>query len=269
MIGIDISSWQTGLDLSKSKDYFDFCIMKATEGVGFTDTSFSNFVVQSTKLEKLIGAYHFARPDIHGTIKGMEEEATWFCNVVETAGIVGNGILVLDWETQPMDREDLITAWMNKVVELIGVIPFIYGSKSKLSTTAFNKIIKDWPIWMAAWPSMEKLPISTANKWVDNYKPKRTNIDWRIWQFSATGSMEGFNGNVDFDWTDMSVIDWKVAAGQYNMDVYPEKEVISEDMQWAIDLGIIKGNGKGYYGVKDILTKEQIITILKRYNDTI
>lgn len=259
MIGIDISNWQDGLDLSKNKDYFDFCIMKATEGVGFTDKNFADFVVQSTKLGKLIGAYHFARPDLHPTVKGMEEEATWFCNVVETADIVGNGILVLDWETEPMDREDLIRAWLNKVVELTGVTPFIYGSKSKLSTPTFDRLSNDYPIWMAAWPSKNEINIANAEKWVKDYVPKRTIIWWNIWQFTSTGKMEGFKGNVDFNWTDMTAKDWE----KYSKPEV-EEEFISDDMQWAIDKGIFKGYGNGKYGPKDPLTREQAASVVRR-----
>ena len=35
MYGIDLSNWQAGFDIANSG--VDFCIVKATEGVGFVD----------------------------------------------------------------------------------------------------------------------------------------------------------------------------------------------------------------------------------------
>jgi GH25 family lysozyme M1 (1,4-beta-N-acetylmuramidase) len=60
MNGIDISNWQRGLSIAEIKA--DFVIIKATEGVGFTDQSFKNFIEQALVLGKRIGVYHFARP---------------------------------------------------------------------------------------------------------------------------------------------------------------------------------------------------------------
>lgn len=263
MIGIDVSNWQNGLSLEKNKEYLDFVIMKATEGVGFVDKSFADFAVQSTKLGLLQGCYHFARPDLHGTVKMMEEEAEHFVNVVEQNGLLGKAILVLDWETEPMDREDLILAWMNKVVQLTGIKPFIYGSKSKLTSTAFKKLINDWPIWMAAWPYTTKQPIAEAQNFIDKYGPTRTTVPWLIWQFSASGQLVGFRDNVDLDYSDITEYDWKVMAGQ-NME--PEKEEISDDMQWAIDIGLFRGYGDGKYGPKDPLTREQAASLFRRFD---
>lgn len=267
MIGIDVSNWQTGLSLEKNKDYLDFVIMKATEGVGFIDKSFADFAVQSTKLGLLQGCYHFARPDLHGTTSMMEEEAEHFVNVVEQHGLLGKAILVLDWETEPIDREDLILAWLNKVVKLTGIRPFIYGSRSKLASATFKNLIKDWPIWIAAWPDTNDRKIETAASWVKNYGPTRTTIPWLIWQFSSTGILKGAGMHVDLNYTDITEYDWKVMAGPY---VEPEKkEIITDDMQWAIDMGIFNGKGDGTYGVKDILTKEQLAIAFKRFYNAI
>ena len=94
MYGMDISSYQSKLDLTKGT--YDFAIMKATEGVGFTDKAFHNFAVQLTELDKLVGCYHFARPDLHGTVSGMEKEADWFIQKVKDEGLLNKSILVLD-----------------------------------------------------------------------------------------------------------------------------------------------------------------------------
>lgn len=258
MIGIDISNYQKGIDFTK--DNFDFCIVKVTEGVGFTDKSFRSHVYQLTKLNKLIGCYHFARPDLHPTIQGMKSEAEYFVSKVEEERLIGNAILVLDWEREPFDKEELIAAWLSKVVELTGVVPFIYGSRSKLTTTSFKNLIMTWPVWMAVWPSIEKLDFSTAGEFISKHKPSKDKVDWKIWQFSSTGKLKGFSGNVDLDYADISEFEWR----RYAWSPYAEqKEKISDDMQWCIDNGIFVGYGNGLYGPKDPLTREQAATLIR------
>ena len=269
MIGIDVSCWQNGLSLEKNKEYLDFIIMKATEGVGFVDKCLSNFAVQSTELGLLQGCYHFARPDLHGTVDTMEDEAEWFVNTVEKNGLLGKAILVLDWETEPINREDLILAWLGKVLQLTGIKPFIYGSKSMLSSNTFKNLLNNWPIWMAAWPSTNFRTIETAKSWVKNYSPTRTTVPWVIWQFSNTGILRGAGMHVDLNWTDMTPTDWMRLTGYEYIGSETGKEIITDDMQWAIDMGIFNGKGDGTYGVKDVLTKEQIATVLRRYYNAI
>ena len=58
--GIDISKWQTGIDLSKVD--CDFVIVKATEGIGYVDRKCDSFYQQAKRLGKKLGFYHFARP---------------------------------------------------------------------------------------------------------------------------------------------------------------------------------------------------------------
>ena len=53
MYGLDISHYQEGIDLSAGN--YDFCIIKATEGIGYTDPAFASNAVQLTKLKKMIG----------------------------------------------------------------------------------------------------------------------------------------------------------------------------------------------------------------------
>ena len=60
MRGIDISKWQSGIDLSAVNA--DFVIVKATEGIGYVDKSCDGFFQKALSLGKKLGFYHFARP---------------------------------------------------------------------------------------------------------------------------------------------------------------------------------------------------------------
>lgn len=50
-----------------------------------------------------------------------------------------------------------------------------------------------------------------------------------------------------------------------NSNIGNKKEELSEDMQWAIETGLIQGYGNGQYGPKDYLTREQLATVLRRF----
>ena len=90
--GIDISNWQAGIQIANLTNDIDFCIMKATEGVFFTDAYFDDFFLQCVDSGLLRGFYHFARNG------NPEDEARYFYNVV--APYIGNGIPVLDYEVE-------------------------------------------------------------------------------------------------------------------------------------------------------------------------
>lgn len=251
---MDLSHYQDKIDLTKGQ--YDFCIIKATEGIGFTDKSFDKFAIQLTKLNKLIGCYHFARPDLHGTIESMKEEANWFITEVSRMDLLGKAILVLDWEKEPMDREELVSAWCETVLNETGVHPFIYGSRSKL--TKWRKagwaILDDYPIWSASWPSIKRFDIGVNPNLV------LPSGQWDIWQYSSTGKYPDFSGNVDLDLTTMDSEMWAIHA--YGYKLTNEKEIITPAMQWCIDREIFAGDGAGHYMPKELMTREQAAQVI-------
>ena len=89
--GIDISRYQAGININALA--IDFVIVKATEGVGYTDPNYIEYLTQAKSSNKKIGIYHYARPDLGNT---AEDEATWF--VSKAKNYIKQAILVLDWE---------------------------------------------------------------------------------------------------------------------------------------------------------------------------
>lgn len=257
MYGMDISSYQNKLDLTKGT--YDFAIMKATEGIGFTDKSFHNFAVKLTELDKLVGCYHFARPDLNRTVRGMEREANWFIKKVKEEGLLNKAILILDWETEPMDREDLVEAWVLQVENQTGITPFIYGSRSKLNGWKKWEIMSHCPIWMAVWPTIQRHQVGVN----PGLKVPDKTVNWSIWQYSSTGQYPDFSGNVDLDYCEFNKETWLRMAGYKE----PNKEIINDDMKWAIETGLFSGYGNGLYGPKDPLTREQAATLFRRYTE--
>lgn len=251
MYGIDISKHQEGIDLSKGN--YDFAIVKATEGVGYVDPYFHNYVVQLTKLNKLIGCYHFARPDLRPTIEGMEQEAKEFVNAVSNEGLLNKAILVLDWEVAPLNDEKLVTAWCMKLRELTGVVPFIYSNLYNLNKWKKWDVVENSPIWVAQWKSFYRYEVGEPPR-----EDGPTSLKWEIWQYSASGKYPGLSGDIDLDYSTLTPDMWATMAGSV-----PEK--LSDDMLWAIENGLFVGYGDNQFKPKEPMTREQAATLLRRF----
>lgn len=100
MNGIDISNYQSTLDLAKVP--CDFVIAKATQGTSYVNPSCDKHVQQALKLDKPFGVYHY----ISGV--GATAEADYFIdnckNYVGTAScvLIGKATKTTNGATNPI-----------------------------------------------------------------------------------------------------------------------------------------------------------------------
>lgn len=235
--GIDISKYQKGIKFN-SKAGMDFCIVKATEGLNFTNTEFENQVEEFNHL--LLGAYHLARPDIHRGIEGAVAEAEAFLSAINSVHFLGQGILCLDYELPigtPQDNREWIYKFLEKIKEISGITPFLYSYYSMFIQMGLEVNSPLYPIWVADYRSKS---LSTGG-------PK--DIDWSIWQYSGEGTVLGYTGKVDLNWAKLSRDEWEA----YTM---PKEETV---WQWAIRQGFFDKTDKR----TEPVTKEELAYILK------
>ena len=217
MNGIDISNWQNGLDLSKVA--CDFVIMKATEGVGFVDKTCDPFYQQAKKLGKKLGFYHFARPESNDAIA----EAEFFYK--NTSNYFHEAIPVLDWESAGKANVTWAKTWLDKIYELSGVKPMIYMSESVVNAYDWSEVVKgNYGLWVAKYRDntpdynydMSNAGTKPAVKWWPFYA---------MWQWTSTGRLNGYSGNLDCDifYGDAAV--WDKYA---NVDIADSKPVEPE-----------------------------------------
>lgn len=178
MKGIDISKYQK--DISNFNGV-DFVIVKATEGVGYVDKSCDTLYQKAKAQGKLLGIYHFARPDLGNS---AEQEADYFIDNVK--GYLNEAILVLDWEAKALNYPvSWAKAFLDRVYARTGVKPMIYMSESPVND-------RDWS--------------SVANAdyglWVAKYSNNKPNCKWwkfyAIWQYGNNGNINGY-APVDVD----------------------------------------------------------------------
>ena len=186
--GIDTSKWQAGL--SDTNISADFIFFKATEGVGYVDPDCSASYAEAKQAGKLLGVYHFARPDGNDPIS----EANFFVDNV--LGYIGEAVLALDWETEPKGNVAWAKQWLDHVFARTGVHPLIYMSLSTVNQYDWSSVAADYALWVARyWDMATDLnydmtnagPVPDAN-WANGYA---------MWQWTSRGRLDGFAGDLD------------------------------------------------------------------------
>lgn len=168
----------------------DAVIIKATEGIGYTDPDCDANFQQAKAAGKLLGVYHFARPD--GNPNGADE-ADWYVSQVK--GYLNEAVLVLDWETGNTGNVAWAKAFLDRVTALTGIRPWIYMSQSVANSHDWSSVWGSYALWVAAYGT---------NQAHNGYTPS-TNIsangNWNIaaWQYTSNGHLPGWGSALDLN----------------------------------------------------------------------
>ena len=198
MRGIDISNWQAGLVPSRLA--IDFCIVKATEGLGYVDPCCDGFVQDCIDYRLPWGFYHFAREN------DPAAEARYF--VENCRNYFGHGIPVLDYETDNANDRQWAETFCQTVYNLVAVWPMVYMSASYLPRFYGSWLPEKCGLWLAGYPA----PVTY---WTANEMPYST-APWEfaaIWQFTSSLQLVGYDGNLDGNIAYMDANAWAKYAG--------------------------------------------------------
>lgn len=198
--GIDISKWQS---VGTGDQAADFVIIKATEGDGYTDPSCDAHYQRAKSQGKLLGVYHFARPDLGNS---AEAEADWFVSQIQ--GYIGEAVLVLDWEVQQW-RTDWAKAFLDRVYAKTGVKPLIYMSASPVNSYDWSAVAgADYGLWIAGYPAKYNVP--NPPEPAEGEMPFGTGAwgFWAIWQYTSSA------GSLDRDVANMTREAWQAYASK-------------------------------------------------------
>ena len=183
MQGIDISSYQAGIDLASVP--CDFVIVKATQGTGYVNPDCGRAVEQALAAGKLVGVYHY----IDGS--GAQGEADHF--VDQISGWVGRVLVCLDWEPGSNSRwGDLgyLGAVIDRVRERTGRPPVVYASSAAFPWQTCAD--RDCGAWVAQYADMTQTGYQD-HPWNEG------SYQCDIRQYSATGRLPGWDGDLDLD----------------------------------------------------------------------
>ncbi len=182
--GLDIASYQSGLDLTKI-DY-DFVIIKATQGTSYVNPYMTTHYQQAASEGKLIGFYHyFGGGD-------PKAEADYFLKYVRS--YVGDVVLALDWESAQNSKfgsSDLTycKTFLDYVYEQTGVRPMLYVQQSIMSK--FSSLT-DYGMWIAQYKDYSQTGYQET-PWNEG------SYTCAIRQYTSNGRLSGYSGDLDLD----------------------------------------------------------------------
>lgn len=197
--GIDVSSWQSGIDVSKVP--CDFVIAKATQGVTYVNPDCDRVIQQCIKIDKLFGVYHY----VDGS--GAVAEADYFVN--NSRGYIGKGVLAIDWESadnKAWGNYRYLDTLVARVITITGVRPMIYAQASVYAQVAPIAQKYNCAVWCAQYADMNATSYQ-ATPWNEGA------YTCAIRQYSSAGRLPGWNGNLDLDKFYGDAAAWRKYAG--------------------------------------------------------
>ena len=202
--GIDIASWQEGIDISATEA--DFVIIKVTGGCGYENPYWREWADETLASGKLLGLYHYARE--YG-YESAEDEAEYFLDRV--MDYKGKFIPVLDWENDALENG---VAWAKKWLTIVenktGATPWFYAYASNVNSTDYSSI-SGYPLWMASY-----LNRYDGAGFVDDPDNTWGTGDWgdmTAYQYTSTGDIKGYDGNIDLSVFYGGRSDWERMCG--------------------------------------------------------
>lgn len=184
--GIDISHYQENIDWDKLRNAqiqgspVSFVFVKATEGTNILDENFNQNFFNAKKNDMIRGAYHF-----FSTSSSAKAQAKYYCKMVQ---LDENDLPpILDVEKinhlTPKQLQKEVLTWMNIVEKHYGTTPILY---------TYYKFRKDY----LNSPEFDRYPYWIAHYYVDSLEYKG---DWKFWQHTDAGKVDGIKGNVDIN----------------------------------------------------------------------
>ena len=207
MRGIDISTYQRGLDLSKID--FDFAIIKATEGTELVQDTCDPWVQQCIQLGKRWGFYHFCAGG------DPIAEADFF--VDNAKNYFGHGIPVLDYEAYGRFGTAKAKQFLDRVYERTGVRCVVYMSRSVIKAEDWSKIAPNHALWVAQYANNDETGYQDT-PWLQDggFGPWASPA---IHQYTSHGRLDGWGENLDLDKAYITAEEWDaLAAGDKAQD---------------------------------------------------
>lgn len=242
--GIDISSWQTNIDWAKVKaDGVGFAIIRAGYGSSLSqkDNQFENHIKGALGVGLKVGIYWFGYA--YNATTGAKEAD--ICNEVIKGYKDKIELPVFyDWEYDSESyikkmgytpTKDLVTSttigFMDRM-KALGYKTGFYTNWDYLSRLYDYSRLKNYDLWMASYSSS-----------------KPSGYDCAIQQYSASGKVNGINGNVDMNWL------YKEYGKKVEPVVPQKEEPKKEETSTSETVYVVKAG-------------DMLSTIAKKYNTT-
>ncbi|HET6845857.1 MAG TPA: GH25 family lysozyme, partial [Anaerolineales bacterium] len=194
--GLDVSFWQADVNWRAVRSAgYRFVFIKATEGVGYTDSTFPANWEGAGAAGLLRGAYCFFHPN-----QDARQQAQRFVEAMKERDADGELPCSIDLEVADgISNKKIITCvktWLDEVEQGLGRRPLIYSGLSFLETNLVEQgqppgWLRDYALWLGWFPK----------KYVAGMTPLMPHgwSRWTFWQYSGKGRVNGIAAEVDLD----------------------------------------------------------------------
>lgn len=197
MHGIDIASWQKGIDLSVIPA--DFAIVKVTGGTDYVNPLAVQHVKEARASGKLIGLYHYAAEfGRRGT--PVQEAAHFLRHALPLMD--KNTNLVLDWENPAVTGPGgnvWAKEWLDIVARDTNTTPWFYGYVSAINAHPWETVSKTYPLWLAWYGSDAPMHGYATDFTIPPQMKINAPFKLLAWQYSQHGRLRGFDGKIDLN----------------------------------------------------------------------
>jgi GH25 family lysozyme M1 (1,4-beta-N-acetylmuramidase) len=179
--GIDIASYQSGMDCSKVDA--DFIIIKTSQGKNYVNPTWRLQAQQTVSSGKLLGLYHY----IDGS--GVDGEAEHF--VRQCADYVGKALICVDWESGSNSKygnDAYLISLVRTIEDKLGVGVTIYCGQYDMKRISKTLTGHNWWIAQYAYNSGTGHPSGYQDKpWNEGA------YSCLIRQYTSDGHIKGYN----------------------------------------------------------------------------
>lgn len=203
---IDIASYQAGIDVAAVPA--DIVIIKVSGGTSYINPYWRQWADRALAAGKLVGFYQYACE--YDAEPGGRAEAEFFWSQVKD--YKGKFVPILDWENHAIEMPvSYARAFLDRIAELSGATPFFYGYASNVNSTDYGAIAK-YPLWMASY-----LDRYSGGGFVDDPYNAWGTGSWsamKMYQYTSTGRVPGYTGNLDLSAFYGTRADWERFCGK-------------------------------------------------------
>lgn len=266
--GIDVSTYQGNINwMDVRSTGIDFAMIKATQGRSetaayrdFTDSKFTANITGAHSVGIRCGVYHFLTAQ---TVPEAMKEAEYFLSVIEPFRKNISLYAAVDVESSkylPNDKTlltQIVFAFCSRV-EAAGYDPMIYTNLDWMKNRLND--ISAYPLWLALWRDRENVP--TVKQFPS----------MRIWQW-GTEAVKGIAGKPDANFMiaekpkSETVETDKAVGGKKDARDNTPSAWAEDDVRWAVENKIMRGDENGDLMLHQPLTREQACAIAKRVYD--
>ena len=239
--GTDVSSHQTNY----LADNWDFAIVKATEGTGYTNPYMYSQSLETQQKGKHLGYYAYYRSDADPVA-----QANYFVNSLSSEDIANPDVtLWLDFEENPVDGNHFTgnepKIFMNEVKRLTGKqvgmymsYNFAIGANGRFD---WSDIASSAPLWVAMYPYTGN---TTYNADIQSWAFSKFEAikDWDKVSMFQYGDGGGYDEDILYgDWSDLT----GVAETNTTVDTIPavNNDTVSLNGVYVVDSWKIYGSG--------------------------